>query len=208
VSGLITVRAYRAQDYFRAQNASFVNESQGALHHQLSGQLFIQVFLLWFQTIMACSVAVLAVWLRDTTSAAFLGIALSRSVTCFSQLFPFDGICFRLVSLGQLMTHLLTSFASVENGSIAIDRIEEYAKLPVEEKEKIVSTDHIEDDLPDWPSSGHLLFSKFSMRYRYGSPFSLVHYLKSASLSDALPPVLKNISFELDGGLKIGICGR
>ncbi|KAJ7764164.1 P-loop containing nucleoside triphosphate hydrolase protein [Mycena maculata] len=173
VSGLITVRAYRAQNYFRSQNASFVNESQGALHHRLAGQLFLRVFLLWFQTILACSVAVLTVWLRDTTSAAFLGIALSR-----------------LVSLGMWMTHLLTSYASVENGSIAIDRIEEYAKLP--EEEKTAPSDEVAvSALSAWPSAGSLAFSDFSMRYR-----------------DDLPPALKNLSFELQGGLKIGICGR
>ncbi|KAJ7653006.1 P-loop containing nucleoside triphosphate hydrolase protein [Mycena rosella] len=173
VSGLITVRAYRAQGYFRAQNSLFVNESQGALHHQLAGQLFLRVFLLWFQTILACSVAVLTVWLRDTTSAAFLGVALSR-----------------LVGLGMLLSHLLTSFASVENGSIAIDRIQEYATLPAEEKTG--TADEIAaSDLSSWPSAGNLVFSDFSMRYR-----------------DDLPPTLKNLSFALEGGLKIGICGR
>lgn len=80
VAGLITIRAYRAQAFFRSQNAAFVNESQGALHHRVAGQLFLRVFLLWFQTVLACSVALLTVWLRDSTSAAFLGIALSRSV--------------------------------------------------------------------------------------------------------------------------------
>ncbi|KAJ7653017.1 P-loop containing nucleoside triphosphate hydrolase protein [Mycena rosella] len=173
VSGLITVRAYRAQGYFRAQNSLFVNESQGALHHRLAGQLFLRVFLLWFQTILACSVAVLTVWLRDTTSAAFLGIALSR-----------------LVGLGMSLSHLLTSFASVENGSIAIDRIQEYATLPAEEKGS--TADQIAaSDLSSWPSAGNLVFSDFSMRYR-----------------DDLPPALKNLSFALEGGLKIGICGR
>ncbi|KAJ7717538.1 P-loop containing nucleoside triphosphate hydrolase protein [Mycena maculata] len=164
VSGLITVRAYQCL---------LRNESQGALHHRLAGQLFLRVFLLWFQTILACSVAVLTVWLRDTTSAAFLGIALSR-----------------LVSLGMWMTHLLTSYASVENGSIAIDRIEEYAKLP--EEEKTAPSDEVAvSALSAWPSAGSLAFSDFSMRYR-----------------DDLPPALKNLSFELQGGLKIGICGR
>lgn len=74
------MRAYRAQDYFRIQNALFVNESQGALHHRLAGQLFLRVFLYWFQTVLACGVAVLTVWLRDSTSAPLLGLALSRSV--------------------------------------------------------------------------------------------------------------------------------
>ncbi|KAJ6486605.1 multidrug resistance-associated protein 1-like protein [Mycena vulgaris] len=88
------------------------------------------------------------------------------------------------------MTHLLTSYASVENGSIAIDRIEEYAKLPEEEK-TVVGDEIAISDFSAWPSAGRLVFSDFSMRYR-----------------DDLPPALKNLSFELKGGLKIGICGR
>jgi hypothetical protein len=81
VAGLITVRAYRAQRFFKSQNAAFVNESQGALHHRVGGQLFLRVFLFWFQTILACGVALLTVLLRDTTSAAFLGVALARCVS-------------------------------------------------------------------------------------------------------------------------------
>ncbi|KAF8145129.1 P-loop containing nucleoside triphosphate hydrolase protein [Mycena galopus ATCC 62051] len=174
VAGLITVRAYRAQRFFRAQNAALVNASQGALHHRVSGQLFLRVFLLWFQTILACGVALLTVWLRDTTSAAFLGVALSR-----------------LVDLGGLLIIILASYASVENGSISIDRIEEFAKLPKEEK--TITTDEvtINEDDSSWPSAGSLTFSDFSMKYR-----------------DDLPFALKNLSFELQGGLKIGICGR
>jgi hypothetical protein len=83
------VRAYRAEDFFRSQNAAFLNESQGALHHRVGGQLFLRVFLLWFQVILACGVAILTVVLRDTTSAAFLGVALSRSYTLHQIIFPF-----------------------------------------------------------------------------------------------------------------------
>ncbi|KAJ7186396.1 P-loop containing nucleoside triphosphate hydrolase protein [Mycena filopes] len=171
VSGLVTVRAYGpgARNFFRAQNAAFVNESQGALHHRVAGQLFLRVFFLWFQAILACSVAVLTVWLRDQTSAAFVGVALSR-----------------LVSLGMLLAHLLNSYASVETGAVAIERITEFTQLPAEEKE----TTHKMNDAA-WPSVGSLAFSDFSMRYR-----------------EDLPLALKNLSFELRGGLKIGICGR
>ncbi|KAJ6612057.1 P-loop containing nucleoside triphosphate hydrolase protein [Mycena sp. CBHHK59/15] len=173
VAGLITVRAYHAQHFFRSQNAVSVNASQGALHHQLAGQLFLRVFLLWFQTILACGVAVLTVWLRDTTSAAFLGVALAR-----------------LVFLGVSLIVILTSYASVENGSIAIDRIEEFAKLPKEERTRLPDKITI-NDYSAWPSAGSLTFLDFSMKYR-----------------EDLPLALKNLSFTLQGRLKIGICGR
>ncbi|KAJ7448600.1 P-loop containing nucleoside triphosphate hydrolase protein [Mycena galericulata] len=172
VSGLITVRAYSAQAFFRAQNAAFVNESQGALHHRVTGQLFLRVFLLWFQTILACSVAVLTVWLRDSTSATFLGVALSR-----------------LVSLGPILHNVLESLAVVENSSVAVDRIQEFAELPPEEK---TGSNEMPMIVPStWPSAGSVTFTDFSMKYR-----------------GDLPLALQNLSFGLQGGLKIGICGR
>ncbi|KAJ7138597.1 P-loop containing nucleoside triphosphate hydrolase protein [Mycena filopes] len=173
VSGLVTVRAYAAQDYFRAQNASFLNDSQGALHHRLAGQLFLRVSLMWFQTVLGCGVALLAVLLRHTTSAGFLGIALSR-----------------LVTLGWTMSFLLSCYAGLENGSVAIARIEEYANLKPEEK-MLPSDERSLNALSAWPATGSVVFSDFSMRYR-----------------DELPPALKNLSFEVEGGIKIGICGR
>ncbi|KAJ7737650.1 P-loop containing nucleoside triphosphate hydrolase protein [Mycena olivaceomarginata] len=183
ISGLVTVRAFRAQTFFRSQNAAFVNESQGALHHRVGGQLFLRVFLLWFQAILGCSVAVLTVRFRDTTSAAFLGIALSRLV-------PFIVDLFLLVSLGASMAHLLNSYASMENGTVSIDRIEEFAKLPEEEKTTI-QEDVTTDTRLNWPSAASLAFSEFSMKY-----------------GENLPLALKNLSFEVPGGIKIGICGR
>ncbi|KAF8195279.1 P-loop containing nucleoside triphosphate hydrolase protein [Mycena galopus ATCC 62051] len=164
VFGLITVRAYSAQAFFQAQNAAFVNLSQGALHHRVTGQLFLRVFLLWFQTILACSVAVLTVWLRDSTSATFLGIALSR-----------------LVSLGPILHNVLEGLAVVENSS--------FAELPPEQK--TVSNEMPMNVTSTWPSAGSLTFANFSMKYR-----------------GDLPLALKNLSFDLQGRLKIGICGR
>lgn len=80
ISGLISIRAYRAQTFFMSKNAFFLNESQGALHHRFAGQIFLRVVLSWMQTLLAVGMAVLAVLLRDsdTTSAALLGVALSK----------------------------------------------------------------------------------------------------------------------------------
>jgi hypothetical protein len=66
------------------------------------------------------------------------------------------------------LAHLLNSYASVENGSVAIERIAEFAKLP--EEEKTSTTDEVSITIHDhsaWPSAGSLAFSDFSMKYRY-----------------------------------------
>jgi hypothetical protein len=65
------------------------------------------------------------------------------------------------------LTHLLNSYASVENGSVSIDRIAEFAKLP--EEEKTVVDESLITINEAWPSTGSLTFSDFSMKYRYVS---------------------------------------
>jgi hypothetical protein len=63
------------------------------------------------------------------------------------------------VDLGGLLSLIL-------DGSISIDRIEEFAKLPKEEK--IVTSDEVTiNEDSSWPSAGSLTFSNFSMKYKY-----------------------------------------
>jgi ABC-type multidrug transport system fused ATPase/permease subunit len=47
------------------------------------------------------------------------------------------------------------------------------------------------DPPEDWPNSGRIQFNNVTFRYRSGLPY-----------------VLKDVSFDLKGGEKIGVCGR
>jgi hypothetical protein len=64
--------------------------------------------------------------------------------------------------------NVLESLAVVENASVAIDRIQEFAELPPEEK--TVSNETPMNDPSTWPSVGSLAFADFSMKYRYSYP--------------------------------------
>ncbi|KAJ3847227.1 multidrug resistance-associated ABC transporter [Lentinula lateritia] len=68
----------------------------------------------------------------------------------------------------------------------AVERLLIYAQLPSEELEPMKPP-----DVSNWPSQGEIEFSNVSMAYREG-----------------LPPVLKNVSFHVKAGEKIGIVGR
>jgi hypothetical protein len=71
------------------------------------------------------------------------------------------------------MTYLLNAYASVENGTVAIDRIAEFAQLPEEEKTLTNETSITINEA--WPSTGSLTFSDFSMKYRYVPLTHIVH---------------------------------
>jgi ABC-type multidrug transport system fused ATPase/permease subunit len=103
----------------------------------------------------------------------------------------------------------MTAYASMENGSVAIDRIQEFARLPAEEKTS--SLEEVSVNVQNgsaWPSAGSLAFSDFSMKYRYLWLPWYDFVLLTRHRSEYLPLALKNLSFDLQGGLKIGICGR
>ncbi|KAF9143117.1 hypothetical protein BG015_000536 [Linnemannia schmuckeri] len=84
------------------------------------------------------------------------------------------------------ITYLVRSWAEMSNQLISVERIEEYAELPQE------ATLVTGVSLPEgWPAEGKVVFRNFSARYREG-----------------LEPILKNVSFEVAPGEKVGIVGR
>ncbi|CAL1707862.1 unnamed protein product [Somion occarium] len=115
-------------------------------------------------------------------SLASLAVGLRRSVDP-----SFLGLALSsLTNLSQYLSALLMSLALIENGTVAVSRIHEIATLPPE-------PDDAKDAITpvDWPQEGTVVFDNVQLRYR-------------ADLS----PALRGIFFEVQGGQKIGICGR
>jgi ATP-binding cassette subfamily C (CFTR/MRP) protein 1 len=103
--------------------------------------------------LIAVSVAALAVGLRHSTSAGYLGIALSQ-----------------LVGLSQSLINLLLAWTRVENGIVAVERVMEIRDLEPEEK---AGTDGSSKQRPEgeWPQRGAITFKDVSLRYRYAEQF-------------------------------------
>ncbi|ETO72982.1 hypothetical protein F444_11030 [Phytophthora nicotianae P1976] len=92
----------------------------------------------------------------------------------------------QLSSSFQRMTTLSTR---VENSMTSFERIAHYKSLD-EEGDQCVPTN--EGSLPPaWPRSGDIVFEKVTLRYRKD-----------------LPIILKDVSFFVKSGEKVGICGR
>jgi len=131
VGGLTSIRAFRASQFFEDVNAATLNRAQGPFYYRQSGQLFLRTVLTWitvstnslslhafgslplivlsflvrFQGFIAVGLAILAVGLRSSTSAALLGVALSQITGLSSSL------------MGTMIT-----YAEVEN-SIVVSRL-------------------------------------------------------------------------------------
>ncbi|KAH7832364.1 putative Multidrug Resistance Associated Protein (MRP) [Monocercomonoides exilis] len=90
------------------------------------------------------------------------------------------------MNLGWQGSELVTTSVFVESMMTSLERVQFYStKLPQETKRVEVEPE------ASWPSEGAVSFENVSFRYRPG-----------------LPLVLKNVSFKIRGGEKVGVCGR
>lgn len=91
-------------------------------------------------------------------------------------------------NLTFLITLLVKSYGEVQNQLVSVERIEEYSSMELEAP-AVMDND---GNLPDgWPGEGRIEFMNFSARYRQGMEL-----------------IIKDISFEVLPGEKIGIVGR
>ncbi|KAH3674695.1 hypothetical protein WICMUC_003111 [Wickerhamomyces mucosus] len=93
-----------------------------------------------------------------------------------------------IVQVASSMSLLLRSMTQVENDMNSAERLFEYAtELPQEAQHESTSV----RPEPEWPRRGAIEFTDVSLSYREG-----------------LPLVLKDVTFKVEGGQKIGVCGR
>ncbi|KAF9392817.1 Canalicular multispecific organic anion transporter 2, partial [Podila verticillata] len=87
------------------------------------------------------------------------------------------------------ITLLVTSFCELQNQLVSVERINEYSEKNTEAPDVNKEAD---DQLPpNWPGQGRIVFNNYSARYRQGMDL-----------------VIKDISFTVAAGEKVGIVGR
>ncbi|XP_042377107.1 ABC transporter C family member 13-like isoform X1 [Zingiber officinale] len=85
----------------------------------------------------------------------------------------------------SLLSSFLTSFTETEKEMVSVERVVEYMDIPQEELQGSKS-------LPTgWPPQGLIEFDHVSLQYR-----------------PSLPAALKDLSFSIEAGMKVGIVGR
>ncbi|XBW38433.1 hypothetical protein QEN19_004021 [Hanseniaspora menglaensis] len=89
---------------------------------------------------------------------------------------------------GSLMW-LVRMYTQVETNIVSVERILEYTELAPEAP---MSVEHNDSQLPEnWPEHGEVVFEEYSTTYR-----------------KELDPSLRGVSFKINPGEKVGICGR
>lgn len=93
-----------------------------------------------------------------------------------------------IIELCSSLRNLLVQTTELENFMNSTERVADYA---TELKQEATYKDDSTDPGAQWPSHPSISFNNVSMRYR-----------------ENLPLILKNLSFEVEAGQRVGICGK
>ncbi|KAH9151539.1 hypothetical protein LEN26_003844, partial [Aphanomyces euteiches] len=163
------------------KTATFVSRNRDAIDHAQNLMMLHRTIYRWLEMRLdwLCTVVVAGVAFVLVASKASLGItAAGLGLTYASQM----SICLSRLVIGASLT---------DNLITCVERLDEYAALDHEgENDRLPSESSLEKMKP-WPFDGNVSFESYSMRYR-----------------DHLDLVLRDVSFVVNGGEKVGICGR
>ena len=182
-----TVRAFRAEGRFSKETSDLIDQNSKI---RLLTTLLERWLMVWANTcttVLMAALAFLALLLRDTLDPAIISL----------------GFVYGLSMLG------LTSFCTkmvvdVENNMTSVERLQTFLTIDQEGGPSPDGADvaHVASASPgklaaavvptaEWPAHGSVQFSNVRLRYR-----------------PDLPLVLRGVSFSVEAGEKVGICGR
>ncbi|KAI8088846.1 multi drug resistance-associated protein MRP [Halteromyces radiatus] len=208
INGVAVIRSFEQQQRFISQNEWKLDSNQKAYYPSMACNRWLALRLELLGSVVIFSAAILSVLgvlyqtsstLESTSSSSLLTtndwiVSLMKSILKVMGATAVDpGLVGLSVSYALNVTSSLTwvigLYCRFEINIISVERIKEYAELPSEkyngaEQPRILPSS-------DWPDKGQVIFQDFSTRYRPG-----------------LTLCLQDISFTINGGEKIGICGR
>ncbi|GJJ12857.1 hypothetical protein Clacol_007102 [Clathrus columnatus] len=169
LTGLSTVRAYQEQARFIKTSEHALDVENRAYYMTIAIQRWLGVRLDLLGNILIFGIGLFAVGFRNSVNPSKTGVVLTYSL-----------------SITQVLSSMVTLFASAEQSMNSVERVAVYGELEPEGE-----TETKNDPPPSWPSQGAVSFQNVQLAYRPG-----------------LPLVLKDVSFDIRPGEKVGIVGR
>ncbi|XP_032875191.1 ATP-binding cassette sub-family C member 9-like isoform X1 [Amblyraja radiata] len=179
LGGLTTIRAYKLKDKFFQQILDKIDCNTVVF-------LYLNTMNRW-----------LAIRLDAIGATVVFASAVCTLLTATLGYLPAGLVGLAIVYALKMSTYLnwcVREFADMEMHLNAIERVNHYTTLPSEQEseESQISIDFLLDsNLTNWPHSGEIEFNEVSVRY-----------------DKKLDPVLHKLTFKINPGTRVGICGR
>lgn len=179
LDGVASIRSFDAQDYLSSRLVSILDTQQHAYFLTCTAQCWLAIRLELVGTLII-------------TFAALCSVLQHGRNFSLEERESFAGLAGLSISFALTVTQSLNW--SVRMGSdfeanmVAVERIEQYARIQCEAPRK---TDAERKISSTWPSGGEIKLSGVKLRYRPG-----------------LPLVLKGLDLHIPAGSKVGVVGR
>lgn len=184
ISGLATIKAFDAEDRFRKQFNNRLDTFQRCFAAKEGADRWLGLWLELISHLILISAVGLSMFASSTSKEggsltevafddAFVGLIISMALP-----------------LTITLTYLIRCQTAIQKNILAVERIEEYCQVEVEEN----NMQKTNDQLPkSWPNKGKIEF---------------INYCTSYNSSNDQPLALKNINLIIEDGEKVGIVGR
>ncbi|XP_038071457.1 multidrug resistance-associated protein 7-like [Patiria miniata] len=153
LAGLPTIRALRATERFRLENASKLETNQRVRFCSFAVTCWLSVCLQMLGVGIITAVAVISVLEHrfQTVSPGLVGLAISYTL-----------------SISSLLQSMITTFTDTEKNMVSMERAQQYITgLPTEQQHGMYKAP------PSWPQHGQVSFKNISFAYRPNLPNAL-----------------------------------
>ena len=184
MAGVTIIRGFGKEEVFKARFNDHLNKSMAA------DSLFrlAQRWFMWRMDSLALLTitltGVVTVATKGTVSVAVAGLAMAMIFQVLRRYVLYQQNISQVCTFLPFLMKMKTDFRARLN---SLERITEYVELPQEAPHRIPE----KQPKPSWPESGRIEMRSVHFRYRPN-----------------LPLVLKDISVDIKGGMKVGIVGR
>ncbi len=153
LTGISTIKAYRAQKLFAATNLAYIDLNQRPYYLQIMAQRWLGLRLDLLGAIIVGVTSFLALALRTSISPAQAGLALTYALQATN-----------------FLSWLVRQATEVEINMNAVERLVFYATEVPQEPPAVIANKR---PTPSWPENGSIEFQNVSMRYRPNLPLVL-----------------------------------
>ncbi|KAL5281109.1 ABCC2.2 family protein [Megaselia abdita] len=146
ISGVVSIRAYKAQKSFVEDNDNFVDRNQVCKYPSIIAARWLAVRLEMVSNLTVLFAALFAI-LGNQENAALVGLSITYALQITTS-----------------MNYLVNNMSLLESNIVSVERINEY------EDTKQEAEWNIERTTPNkiWPEEGRVQFSDYKVRYREG----------------------------------------
>ncbi|KAK8062961.1 P-loop containing nucleoside triphosphate hydrolase protein [Apiospora hydei] len=191
LNGLVTIRSYGWVGDYVARNMELLDQSQTPSYHLQCIQRWLVFVLDMIVAGLVIIIMGLTVALRTKVNPGYLGVALVQ-----------------LMTLSHELTGIVQYWTMLETSIGAISRIKDFAEKTPDES----APEETDAPTADWPSRGAFKFENVFATYGYEVLADISCATYDADLlcfnSNGKPAVLKDVSFTIKAGEKVGIVGR